>query len=139
MVYQTGRFVLNLTSLLQLTKQNSELTAQVAALTAKITELQQTIKELEGITIYLLFLLRFLTNISYQMCLIARNRRLTGLYNVAGGYRIFEEGISGYFIEGDFLSCPDIKGKGYDVVLSLDVIEHIDKAREDDCCGQAFL
>ncbi len=38
------------------------------------------------------------------------------------------------FIEYDFLQCDKIQNQKFNVVLSLDVIEHIDKKYEDDFC-----
>lgn len=40
-----------------------------------------------------------------------------------------------FFVEGDFLECDKIGGgEKFDIILSLDVIEHIDKKYEDDFC-----
>ncbi len=39
-----------------------------------------------------------------------------------------------HFIEDDFLACSEIEGKRYDVILSLDVIEHVEKRKENAYC-----
>ncbi len=38
------------------------------------------------------------------------------------------------FIEDDFLKCDKIENQKFNLILSLDVIEHIDKKYEDDFC-----
>ena len=38
------------------------------------------------------------------------------------------------FIEDDFLKCNKIENQKFNLILSLDVIEHIDKKYEDDFC-----
>lgn len=42
------------------------------------------------------------------------------------------------FIEDNFLNCQDIEGQTFDMVLSLDVIEHISREYEDAFCKLAY-